>query len=277
MSQTALINLSTVSVLCIDDDPVIRSVVRHALQRHGCNDVVQAHGGIEALDLCAGRTFDLVICDYQMTPMNGLDFLRQLAETGLGENFPVIMLSAETNPETIKDAQTLGVQAWIGKPISVQTLIERVGDVLRLSGQIGRSAADPEMKAMAERHHARLMAALRAAEETTQSLSLRPREAVMLAQGLHHMLDDVGEHSRTLGYGLLTMLAGRATDLVVAMEHSPGAAARGHAGTGRALTTLNTAMKRVAHNRMEGDGGEAGLKLLAAIDGIVGPVRASLG
>ena len=47
--------------------------------------MVQARGGAEALDLCAGRSFDLLICDYQMAPMNGVQFLRELAGSGLGE------------------------------------------------------------------------------------------------------------------------------------------------------------------------------------------------
>src|SRR5258708_27590353 len=113
MSQSALIDLSNISIMCIDDDPVIRSVIRSALQRHLCRDVVQAHSGIEALDLCAGRNFDLVICDYQMSPMTGLEFLRELATTGLGDGWPVIMLSAETDPATVQEAQALGVCAWV--------------------------------------------------------------------------------------------------------------------------------------------------------------------
>ena len=108
MSQSALIDLSSVRVLCVDDDAVMRSVIRSALQRRGCRDVVQATGGLDALDLCAGRTFDLIICDFQMSPMTGLDFLRALASSGLGEGWPVIMLSADTNPATIQDAQALG-------------------------------------------------------------------------------------------------------------------------------------------------------------------------
>ena len=47
MSQSALIDLSSVRVLCVDDDPVMRSVLRTALQRRGCREVVQAHGGTE--------------------------------------------------------------------------------------------------------------------------------------------------------------------------------------------------------------------------------------
>ncbi len=277
MSQSALIDLSNISILCIDNDPVIRSVVRHALERHGCRDVVSAHRGEEALDLCAGRGFDLIICDFQMTPLNGLDLLRELAKTGLVDGCPVIMLSAESNPETIQDARALGVTAWVGKPVSVQTLVEQVATVLRSVGQIGTSRPDPELLALAERHHARLMAVLRAAEESAQSLGLRPREATVLVQGLRRMFDDIDEHARTLGYGLISLLAARATDLVMAMAKNPAAATRGHAAAARALGSLLTPMKRVAQNRMAGDGAEAGLKLLGMIDGIVAPVRASLG
>jgi two-component system chemotaxis response regulator CheY len=277
MSHSAHMDLSGVRVLCIDGDPVIRSVVRFALQRHGCGDVVLAHGGPEALDLCAGRTFDLLICDFQMAPMTGLDFLRELAKSGLGEGWPVIMLSAVSEPDTIKEAHDLGVRAWLDKPVSAQALVENVGSVLHGLGQLRRSLPDTELQATAERHQARLMAGLRAAEQSAKGLGFRPLEAVMLAQALRHELDDINEHAGTLGYGLVTMLAARAMDLVVAMTRNPAAAARSHGGAARALGTLVTAMKRIAQNRMVGDGAMAGLILLEKIDGVVSPVRASLG
>jgi response regulator RpfG family c-di-GMP phosphodiesterase len=211
-----------------------------------------------------------------MAPMNGLDFLRALANSGLGEGWPVIMLSADTAPETIQEARDLGISAWVGKPVSVHTLIERVSAVLRLHGQIAQGSQDGELRAMTERYHARLMSALGAAEETCRGLSFRAREAASLAHGLRHTIDSITEHANTLGYGLVTMLAGRALDLVAAMARNPSAAARTSADASRALGTLVTAMKRVAHNRMEGDGGEPGLRLLERIDGIVGPVRSGL-
>jgi two-component system, chemotaxis family, chemotaxis protein CheY len=277
MSQSVLIDLSNTSVLCIDDDPVIRSAVRQALQRQGCQDVVLASRGAEALDLCAGRQFDLLICDYQMSPMNGLEFLRELAQTGLGEGWPVIMLSAETDPAMVHEAQGLGVRAWVGKPVSLQVLIENVGTVLRRSGQIAHARQDPGLKAMTEQHHARLMASLRVAEEAAQGINLRPREVVMLAQTLRRAFDDMNEHARVLGYGLITMLIARATDMAAAMVRNPAAAVRGHTATAQILGTMITAMKRVAQNRMEGDGAVAGLKLLEMIDGLSAPVRAGFG
>jgi CheY-like chemotaxis protein len=277
MSQSTPIDLSNTSVLCVDDDPVIRSVVRQAFQRHGCHDVVVAHGGAEALDICAGRRFDLMICDYQMSPMNGLDFLRELAQTGLGDSWPVIMLSAEADPAVVQEAQALGVRAWVAKPVSIQALIGHVGTVLNQNGQIRPPVQNPEHKAMTEQHHARLMAALRIADEATQRFDLHPREVAMLAQSLGNAFVDVTGHANALGYGLIPRLTARAMDIVAAMARNPGMAARGHAAEARVLGTLVTAMKRIAQNRMEGDGAEAGLKLLEMIDGLTAPVRSGLG
>jgi two-component system, chemotaxis family, chemotaxis protein CheY len=270
-----MIDFSTISVLCIDDDPVIRSVVRFALERHGCTDVVQAHGGAAALNSCVTRNFDLIICDFQMSPMTGLDFLLALAKDGLGEGWPVIMLSAETDPATIRRAHELGVCAWVGKPISVQQLMERITAVLRQRIP-GGPLQTPELRAMADRHHARLMASLGVTEAAIRGLNIRPRDTAALAQTMRAALEDVREHARTLGFGLLTMLAERARELVLAMVRNPAAAVRNHGHAARALGMMVTAMKRVAHNRMEGDGGEAGLILLSKIDGIVDPVLASL-
>ena len=276
MTQSALIDLSSVRVLCVDDDPVIRSVLRAALQRRGCREVVQAHGGMAALALCAGRTFDLIVCDVQMQSMSGLEFLRALASSGLGVGWPVIMLSADTNPATIQEAQDLGVSAWVGKPVSMHTLIDRIGGVLRATGQIGGSGRDGELQAMSERYHARLMATLTAARDAAQGLSYRAREAPGIAHGMRQMLDNIDEHARALGYGLIALLSGRAMDLVTAMTRNPAAAVRDHRGASGALVTLFTAMLRIAQNRMEGDGSEGGLKLLEKIDGIVDGVRAGI-
>ena len=276
MSQSALIDLSSVRVLCVDDDPVMRSIVRAALQRRGCRDVVQANGGIDALDLCAGRTFDLLICDVQMTPMTGIEFLRTLANSGLAEGWPVVMLSAETNPATIREAENIGVSAWVGKPVSIQVLMDRVSTVLRLHGHVTGGGHDGKMQDMAERCHAQLMAALIAAAETSKSLAYRPREIMSLAQTLRHHLDNIDEHARTLGYGLINLLAARARDLVQTLARFPAAAARGQAGAAGALSTTLTAMTRVAQNRMEGDGAEAGRKLLEKFDLITNPIRTGL-
>jgi two-component system, chemotaxis family, chemotaxis protein CheY len=272
IASHAMIDLSDLNVLCVDDDAVIRSIVRSALRRHGCQNIVQAHGGEAALELCRGREFDLVICDFQMYPMTGLEFLHAMARAGHGAGWPVIMLSAETDPAVIQEARELGVCAWIGKPISVQTLIERIAAVLR-PGAARR--ADPAWRSEAERQHARLMTELIGLEDAVRGFALKPRDAVAIGRALRGSLDEIGGHSRALGFELVSTLAERARDLL-ADSRDPVTAARQHAQVARALGTLVTAMKRVATNRMAGDRGEAGLRLLEKVDEIVRPVRAAL-
>ena len=75
----------------------------------------------------------------------------------------------------------------------------------------------------------------------------------------------------------MSRLADRAAGLLIAMVKNPSAAARGHVDAARALATVITAMKRIAQNRMEGDGAEAGRKLLRRVDQIIEPVRSDLG
>jgi two-component system, chemotaxis family, chemotaxis protein CheY len=276
MSQSAHNDFSSLRVLCVLDDAVIRSAIKSALQRKGCRDVVQGNGGMDALDLRMGRTFDLIVCDLQMQPMTGLDFLRALSTSGLAANWPVIMLGAETDPAIIKEAQTLGVSAWIGKPVSIPVLVDRVSAVLRLSGQITGSTIDPERAALTERTHSHLAITLNTVEETVRGMSLRAREAAALAHGLRPLLDAISGHANTLGYGLVGSLCGRAIDVTSAMVRNPSAAMRGHADAARALGALVTTMKRVSHARTMGDGGEAGAVLLGKIDSILDPVRARM-
>ncbi|MGE4049251.1 MAG: response regulator, partial [Acetobacteraceae bacterium] len=251
-------------------------VVRSALQARGCRDIVQAKGGPEALDICAGRGFDLLICDYQMAPMNGIEFLKALAASGLGGGWPVLMLSAETDPVTIAHAQALGVSAWIGKPVSAVRLIERVGTVLGLGAPTGGAHADPGLREAWERHHARLMSEIMSLTEVLASFPFRDRESASLVRTVLRLLEEINEQATTIGYELVGTLAQRGTALLRLAEQRPAAAARYHADIGRSVTTIATAMKRVVQNRIGGDGGEAGLKLLNKLDDVISPVRAML-
>jgi CheY-like chemotaxis protein len=276
MSSSPLIDLSSAGILCIDDDPVMRAVVRAALQNRGCRDIVQTKGGQEALDICAGRGFDLVICDYQMAPMNGLEFLKTLGQSGLASGWPVIMLSAETNPDTIAEAQELGIHAWVSKPISAIKLIERVGSALGLRSPSSSGSVDASTRESMERQHAHMMSGIAALEEVMGSFPFRVRERVSLVRSVLRALETVSEPANTLGYDLVVTLAGRGIALMRAAEQFPAGAARCHADLGRVILSLTMAMKRVAHNRLNGDGGEAGLKLLQKVDELLTPIRASL-
>ena len=276
MSSSSLIDLSKVRVLCVDDDPLMRAVVRAALQKRGCRHIEQAQGGHEALDLCASHTFDLLICDYQMAPMDGLMFLRALCDAGYGAGWPVIMLSAEGNPATIAAAQNLGISAWVPKPISVIRLIERIGAVLGLgkgaTGPIDTTGPD----ATAERYHTQMMAGITALEDVLATLPYRQRDLPALLRALLNTLHHIEDLARTLGYELVSTLCDRAVSLLRAAERDGAALRRLHVEIGSAIGSITTAIRQVARKRLLGDGGVAGLKLLNAIDDSVAHLRDEL-
>src|SRR5438552_15543204 len=87
-------DLSGVCILVLDDDPNMRSLVAGALLSHGCRNVLRSGVARDALDLFASRKIDLVISDWSMEPMSGLDFLRELRRPERRLNVPVIMLTA---------------------------------------------------------------------------------------------------------------------------------------------------------------------------------------
>lgn len=271
MPSAALINLSHVRVLCVDDDPVMRAVIRGALQRQGCRDIVQAEGGRQALHSCAARAFDLIICDYQMEPMHGLAFLQALCGAGLGAGWPVIMLSAETDPATIAAAHHLGVSAWVSKPVSALKLMERIGAVL--GRRRGESTCGQLQRRMEERYHAQLLVGVAALEEELTRMAYHQRDIrPVLRQAMSHF-DTLAEKANTAGYELVAMLASRGAGLIRAADADPALAAKLHGELGRALMSLATAMKRVASNRMAGDGGVGGLRLLDKLDASVAALR----
>ncbi len=269
MASSALVDLSGLGILCLDDDPGMRAVVRAALAQRGCRDVVQAQDGETALALCAARRFDLMVCDYQMAPMSGLEFLQALQDRGLGVGWPVIMLSAETAPEAICAAQAFGVSAWVGKPISVQKLIERVGATLNLAGRDPGAAADFPMQDVGDHYSARLLADLAAIDAVLATIAYRPDGRPEAWNMMRRRLHTIAGQAGLFGYGLVTDLARRGHELLRAAERNAALSARCQGDLADVLRMLTTAMRRIGQNRMRGDGGEAGLMLLMKLDEMV--------
>src|SRR5580692_7051351 len=111
-SQATAQDLSGVSILVLDDDPNMRSLIRGALLRCRCDNVLLSGQARDALRLFSTRTIDLVILDWMMLPMSGYEFLRELRRPERAIKVPVIVLSAGSEPRDVAMAQQFTISGW---------------------------------------------------------------------------------------------------------------------------------------------------------------------
>lgn len=120
----------TLAVLVVDDHASIRGLTRHGLSQIGVRDVVEAANGTEALAALGQKRFDLVIADWTMDGMDGLDLLARLRANPIIGRTPFILLTARNDADSVRTAIAAGVNNYIVKPFDVPTLRSKIEAVL---------------------------------------------------------------------------------------------------------------------------------------------------
>ena len=124
------------TLLIVDDEPRIRELIRKYAVFEGY-DVVEASNGMEAVDLCRSRAFDLVIMDVMMPELDGFSACREIRKTS---QVPMLMLSARGEEYDRIHGFELGVDDYVVKPFSPREVIMRVGAILKRSGTANEAA-----------------------------------------------------------------------------------------------------------------------------------------
>jgi len=105
----------TPRILVVEDSPLARALIVQVLETLGFDDIQCAADGMQAWAYFEdGKLFDLVICDWMMPKMNGLDVLKQLRASHV--NIPFIMITAKKDDGAYAEAQFHGATAFIEKP-----------------------------------------------------------------------------------------------------------------------------------------------------------------
>lgn len=128
MLTTSQIDFRETKVLIIDDSRHMRLLVKSILVQIGCKYIREADDAAIAFEEMQGFPADLIIVDYAMEPLDGLDFVRlvRTAKDSRNPTVPIIMLSGHTEFRRIAEARDAGVNEFLAKPVSVESLRTRM-------------------------------------------------------------------------------------------------------------------------------------------------------
>lgn len=115
-------------ILVVDDYQTMIRIITNLLKQLGFNNVDSATDGKAALDKIQGKQYGLIISDWNMEPMTGLDLLKNVR--GAGNKVPFIMVTAESKTENVLAAREAGVNNYIVKPFNADTLKSKIASVL---------------------------------------------------------------------------------------------------------------------------------------------------
>ncbi len=124
--------LKSVRVLIVDDQDFIRSLLRHILGVLGCKKITDAANGQAAWEIILDTSPDLLIVDWEMSPMNGLDLVQKVRhdKSSPDKFLPIIMVTAYSERPRIITARDSGVNEFVMKPVSAKTLFSRLNAVI---------------------------------------------------------------------------------------------------------------------------------------------------
>lgn len=118
-------------VLIVDDFATMRRIVRNVLKQIGFTNMVEADNGKAALKVLKKEKIDLIMCDWNMPEMPGIDLLKAIKSDNEFKNIPFVMVTAEAQKENIIEAVKAGVSSYIVKPFTAETVSEKLNTIFK--------------------------------------------------------------------------------------------------------------------------------------------------
>ena len=116
-------------ILIVDDFSTMRRIIKNLLRDLGYHNTVEADDGNTALPLLKKGGIDFLVTDWNMPGMSGLDLLKAVRAEAELQDLPVLMVTAESKREQIIEAAQAGVNGYIVKPFTANTLREKIDKI----------------------------------------------------------------------------------------------------------------------------------------------------
>jgi two-component system, chemotaxis family, chemotaxis protein CheY len=121
-----MLNNFTLPILVVDDNKSITGVLAALLKKIGFTDVDEVYDGVSALQKILERKYGLVISDWKMQPVTGLDLLQAMRKDEGLSKIPFIMITADPDIHKVIGARNAGVNGYLTKPFDADTLRSKI-------------------------------------------------------------------------------------------------------------------------------------------------------
>ncbi len=119
-------------ILLVDDSRTIRNIQKNVLKQLGHADIIEAEDGVQALSTFNEQTPDLMLVDWNMPNMDGITLIRKIRE--VNKTIPIIMCTTEAEKTRVLEAVKAGVNNYIVKPFTVESLGEKISQTMAKAG-----------------------------------------------------------------------------------------------------------------------------------------------
>ena len=124
---------SNLQILIVDDYKTMLRILHGLLREIGLSNVDEATNGEAALQLLGTKKYDLILSDWNMEPMSGLELLRAVRSNPRTKHIPFIFITAEAKVENVAVARAAGVSGYMIKPFNAVTLKAKISPFLQLA------------------------------------------------------------------------------------------------------------------------------------------------
>jgi two-component system chemotaxis response regulator CheY len=118
------------TALVVDDFSTMRRIVKNILRDLEFKNILEAEDGTTAVQILASQKIDLVVSDWNMPKMTGLDLLKHVRSTDNLKDLPFLMVTAEAQKENIVEAVKARVSNYIVKPFTAATMAEKLAKII---------------------------------------------------------------------------------------------------------------------------------------------------
>lgn len=122
---------SKLRVLVVDDFSTMRKIVKNMLRQAGVKQIVEAENGKVALELLERQPFNLVVLDWNMPSVSGLDVLKTIRANEKLHCLPVLMVTSEALESQVLIAVQAGVTNYIVKPFTEEVLFKKINAIMK--------------------------------------------------------------------------------------------------------------------------------------------------